>query len=117
MPLYQSSDGQKRWTRIVYAIQLSEEACKERKSPCRGAACGRTPVYVGQTCHTAADRFNQHKAGKKASRWVKRYGTRLMPRLTRDHPEFDTVADSVAAEDELARRLRRTGKYCVYGGH
>jgi hypothetical protein len=47
---------------------------------------------------------------------VKRYGTRIVPELTRDYPEFDTVAESLAAEAELASRLRRL-KFCVYGGH
>jgi hypothetical protein len=118
MPLHEEN-GRTRWTRIVYVIELDPEACLDSGSHCPGD-CGKTPVYVGETCHTALERFMQHKLGYKASRWVRDYGLRLRPRLAGSFGEMATVAESQAAEAEIARRLSLRGngsKYCVYGGH
>jgi hypothetical protein len=41
----------------------------------------RPCVYVGMTGLTPEVRFQRHKAGVKASRWVTRYGIRLLPGL------------------------------------
>jgi hypothetical protein len=120
LPKYIDESGDIRWTRIVYVIELDEEACADRRSPCQGARCGRIPVYVGQTCLTAEDRFAQHQAGVRASRFVRDYGIRLRPRLAGAFGEMATSRESEAAEHEVARRLRNRGKgerYCVYGGH
>ena len=120
MPAYVDENGGTRWTRIVYVIELDKKACGDRRSPCEGARCGRIPVYVGQTCHTAEDRFAQHRASVRDSRFVRKYGIRLRPRLARAFGEMATSRESEAAERELARRLRnRDGgnRYCVYGGH
>ncbi len=116
MPEYQDEAGKTRWTRIVYVIELSPNACADRKSPCDGA-CGKTPVYVGQTAKSAEDRFAEHKTGHKSSKWVKRYGVRERPDLVGEYGEMGTVSESVAAEAEHAAALASTGLYCVYGGH
>ncbi len=120
MPRYVDEGAGTHWTRIVYVIELDKEACSERRSPCKGARCGRIPVYVGQTCHTAEDRFAQHQAGIRAARFVRKYGIRLRPRLAGAFGEMATSRESEDAERELARRLRNRGggkRYCVYGGH
>ena len=117
MPAYQDKDGRAVWTRIVYVIELDSRACAEKKSPCGGASCGRTPVYVGQTALTADERFVQHKSGVKASKWVTKYGLRVVPELAQGYGEMATVAESEAAEVELAQTLRVEGRWCVYGGH
>ena len=109
MPKYVDEDGRIRWTRIVYVIELKMEACADRGSPCGGARCGRIPVYVGQTCLTAGDRFAQHQEGVRASRFVRRYGIRLRPRLAGAFGEMATSRESEAAERELMRRLRNRG--------
>ena len=80
-------------------------------------SCGRTPVYVGQTALTADQRFAQHKSGVKASKWVTKYGLRVLPELAQGYGEMATVAESEAAEVELAQTLRVEGRWCVYGGH
>ena len=53
-------------------------------------------------------RFEQHKAGIKHSRTVKKYGRRLMPRLFK---RLDPVpsAEAKDRERELAESLRRKG--------
>jgi hypothetical protein len=120
MPLHVDEAGRERWTRIVYVIELDPESCSRRSSPCKGTRCGRTPVYVGETCPTAEERFEQHKAGFRASNVVKRFGLRIRPRLASGFGEMATNEESLAAEAELARRLRRYGggeRYSVYGGH
>lgn len=117
MPAHEGNDGRAVWTRIVYVIELDMVACAEKKSPCGGASCGRTPVYVGQTALTADQRFAQHKSGVKASKWVTKYGLRVLPELAQGYGEMATVAESEAAEVELAQALRDDGRWCVYGGH
>ncbi len=42
---------------------------------------GRWGLYVGQTSRDADWRFDQHKAGYRASNAVKRFGVRLLPEL------------------------------------
>ena len=72
-------------------------------------------VYVGQSARTPKDRFQQHKSGYKASRYVRDYGIRLIPGLYREiNPLFSDEREEV--EEELARQLRSEG-YTVYGGH
>ena len=61
--------GRKRWTRVVYVIDLEPAACEDRRAPC-GGDCPRKPIYVGETGFDAAERFARHKAGKGGSRWV-----------------------------------------------
>ena len=101
MPLYENG-SYRRWTRIVYVIELSPEACSDPRSPCGGGCC-KTPVYVGHTAQTAEERFDQHKEGYKASRWPRLYGVCVRPRLATGFGEMDTVAESLAAEAELGR--------------
>jgi len=120
MPLHIDEKGRNRWTRIVYVIELDPEACSRRSSPCKGARCGRVPVYVGETAVTARERLAQHKRGYRGSKVVESFGLRVRPRLAGGFGEMATQAESRAAEAELARRLRKRGngeRYCVYGGH
>lgn len=92
----------------VYVIEL-DDALGERVD------LGKPLVYVGQSCHTPAVRFKQHRDGYKASRYVKKFGKRLRPRLYERFNPMKTRAEAEAAERELARRLRKRG-YTVYGG-
>ena len=109
MPLHIDEKGRNRWTRIVYVIELDPEACSRRSSPCKGARCGRVPVYVGETAVTARERLAQHKRGYRASKVVESFGLRVRPRLAGGLGEMATQAESRAAEAELARRLRKRG--------
>lgn len=72
-------------------------------------------VYVGMTGISPKKRFENHKAGYKASGYVKKYGIRLMPELYEDLNPL-LYDEAVIAEQGLARRLRAAG-YTVVGGH
>lgn len=72
-------------------------------------------VYVGMTGINPVKRFENHKAGYKASGYVNKYGIRLMPELYEDLNPL-LYDEAVIAEQGLARRLRAAG-YTVVGGH
>lgn len=79
---------------------------RDLKKPC---------LYVGMTGIDPAERFKNHKRGYKASRYVRKYGIRLMPEL---YAELNPLSydEAVIAEQGLAGRLREEG-YTVVGGH
>ncbi len=72
-------------------------------------------VYVGMTGRTAEERFDQHKRGYKANRYVRQFGIRLRRRLYANYQGMATHAEALAAEERLARRLRKRG-YAVWWG-
>jgi len=65
-------------------------------------------LYVGLTGLTPEERFLNHKAGRKASRWVRRYGIGLLPALYRHLNPLDWEL-ATTAEVTLAEALARTG--------
>ena len=91
----------------VYVVELSPEAQTDE----------RLAVYVGATSLTPEERFENHKAGRKASRAAKKYGVRLRPDL---YPapagSFDTWNEAADEEKRWAEVLRGRG-LLVYGGH
>ena len=118
MPKYVDDNGREQWTRIVYVVGLSAEACSRSGSPCGGTSCGRIPVYVGETGYSAEERFDQHKAGEKASKWVRDFGISVRAELAKGYEDLGGDSGvSKVAEAELAEKLRADGRYCVYGGH
>ncbi|UCC12939.1 MAG: hypothetical protein JSW02_05280 [candidate division WOR-3 bacterium] len=72
-------------------------------------------VYVGMTGLKPEERLKKHRAGYKASRFVKQYGIHLLPELYADLNPL-TYDEAVIAEAGLARRLRAEG-YAVVGGY
>jgi len=76
---------------------------------------GKAGYYVGMTGLTPEQRFENHKAGIKAARIVRRYGERLVPRL---YAHLNPMPYAKAKEMEvwLAESLRKRG-YVVFGGH
>ena len=72
-------------------------------------------VYVGMTGTDPETRFAQHKRGYKASRYVKKYGVRLLPALSAGLENL-RYERALAAEADLAEALRDEG-YFVTGGH
>ena len=77
---------------------------------------GRWGLYVGQTSRDPDWRFDQHKAGYKASRAVKRFGVCLLPELVEHlNPMMDW--ESLDLETALADGFRRSGVPWVEGGH
>ena len=76
---------------------------------------GKAGYYVGMTGLTPEQRFQNHKAGIKAARIVRRYGERLVPRLYA-HLNPMSYARAKDMEVMLAESLRKRG-YTVFGGH
>lgn len=72
-------------------------------------------LYVGETSLKPEKRFENHKAGYKASKWVKKYGVQLLPNLY-DHliPLHRTGAKIL--ECKIAEALKENN-IPVYGGH
>ncbi len=81
----------------------------------RRRAC-RWGLYVGETSRDPDLRFDQHKTGYKASRWVNRFGVRLLPHLV-EHLNPLRRWEAIELEAALAEELARAGVSWVAGGH
>jgi predicted GIY-YIG superfamily endonuclease len=73
-------------------------------------------LYVGQTSRDPDWRFDQHKAGYKASSSAKRFGVRLLPELV-EHLNPLRQWESLDLEAALADVFRAAGVSWVEGGH
>jgi hypothetical protein len=73
-------------------------------------------LYVGQTSRDPDLRFDQHKAGYKASGAARRFGVRLLPDLVA-HLNPLRAWEALEIEAGLAEELRRAGIPWVEGGH
>jgi hypothetical protein len=73
-------------------------------------------LYVGETSLDPDLRFDQHKTGYKASRYVNRFGVRLLPQL---FSHFNPLRrwEAVELEPVLAQGFRAAGVPWVEGGH
>ena len=106
----------KRLRYSVYVVELSPEVLQHprfrRANP--GYDVMKPCVYVGMTGLSPDVRFDKHKAGLQASRFVERYGLRLMPELYEAYNPmpYDGARDM---EVELAISLRAKG-YGVWQG-
>jgi hypothetical protein len=102
-----------RVTRIahhVYVVLLADEVWEQRRfRDANPDYRHRRPcVYVGMTGLDPDLRFDRHKAGIQANRFVFRYGLRLMPEL---YAVFNPMPYDAAREMEveLAIGLREQG--------
>ena len=73
-------------------------------------------MYVGQTSLDPDLRFDQHKAGYKASRAAMRFGARLLPHLV-DHLNPMPAWESLDLEAAIAEGFRDARIQWVEGGH
>lgn len=73
-------------------------------------------LYVGQTSRDPDLRFDQHKAGYKASGAARRFGVRLLPDLVA-HLNPMRPWEALDLEAALAEALRAAGVAWVEGGH
>jgi predicted GIY-YIG superfamily endonuclease len=73
-------------------------------------------LYVGQTSRDPDLRFDQHKAGYKASGAARRFGRRLLPELTQ-HLNPLRQWEALDLEAALAEAFRAAGIGWVEGGH
>ena len=100
----------------VYVILLSPAVLRERGvarlNPKRDRS--KPCLYVGMTGLPVDHRFENHKHGYKASRFVRRYGLQLLPELFAhlNPMPFEAAAQM---EKDLAEDLRNEG-YTVTGG-
>lgn len=93
---------------VVYIIELSRD--------CVSTPCALAPLYVGQTAHTAEQRFEQHKAGGKlAARKPHRFGVRLRYDLMKGVGPFTSRREAEAAEKAVADALTRRGHRVFWG--
>ena len=97
--------GAKRASHAVYVVLL-----EDRRRACRWG------LYVGETSRDPDLRFDQHKTGYKASRWVNRFGVRLLPELTA-HLNPLLRWEAIDLEAALAEEFTRAGVPWVAGGH
>src|SRR5215213_7107009 len=96
---------QKGADHFVYVVLL-----EDRRRACRWG------LYVGETSRDPDLRFDQHKTGYKASRFVNRFGVRLLPELTQ-HLNPMRRWEAVDLEEALAEAFRTAGVPWVEGGH
>lgn len=75
---------------------------------------GSYGVYVGMTGLDPDERFANHKAGHKASRWVRDFGTAVLPAAL--HLRGIPYEDAKRIEAELHQELVRAGMTAL-GGH
>ena len=73
-------------------------------------------LYVGQTSRDPDLRFDQHKAGYKASSAARRFGVRLLPDLV-GHLNPMRRWEALDLEAALAEAFRVAGVPWVEGGH
>ncbi|MGI9219010.1 MAG: hypothetical protein ACR2JA_18695 [Hydrogenophaga sp.] len=94
----------------VYVIELHPDVLLEpafrRCNP--GYVAGQPCVYVGMTGLDPDVRFDKHKAGIQANRFVQRYGQRLLPDL---YEGFNPMRyeEAVEREVEVGIDLRSAG--------
>ena len=100
----------------VYVVELSPEVLQHgrfrKANP--GYDVMKPCVYVGMTGLSPDVRFDKHKAGIQANRFVQKYGLRLMPELYEIYNPmpYDGARDM---EVELAIGLKEKG-YGVWQG-
>jgi hypothetical protein len=100
----------------VYVVELSREVLERprfrKANP--GYVDGKPCVYVGMTGLDPDVRFDKHKAGLQANRYVQTFGLRLLPEIYAAYNPmgYDAARDM---EVELAIDLRQGG-YGVWQG-
>ncbi len=108
--------GSRRPHHHVYVVLLDADVRYEARFRKSNPDMDRTKpcVYVGMTGLDPDVRFDKHKAGIQANRYVQRFGVRLMPEL---YEVFNPMPYEAAREMEveLAIDLREQG-YGVWQG-
>ena len=106
----------KRHHHCVYVVLLSKDVTHEarfkRSNPQHDP--DKPCVYVGMTGLSPDVRFDKHKAGIQANKFVKLYGLRLMPELYECYNPMPYDA-ALEMEVELGIALRGKG-YGVWQG-
>jgi hypothetical protein len=94
----------------VYVVELSPDVLREARF-CRSNpdyVFGKPCVYVGMTGLDPDRRFDKHKAGIQANRYVLQYGVKLLPALYEMYNPMP-YHGACEMEVELAIGLREAG--------
>jgi hypothetical protein len=107
---------ERRLTHNVYVVELDAAVLKFARFRAHNPDYreGMPCVYVGMTGLPPGERFQNHKAGVKANRYVRDFGLRLLPELYECFNPMPYGA-AQAMEAELAEDLRAQG-YAVWQG-
>lgn len=111
-----ATNPEPRLSHNVYVVELDPAVLRFRafRARNRDYRKGMPCVYVGMTGLPPGERFQNHKAGVKANRFVRDFGVGLCPELY----EYLNPMPFEAAEKmevELAEELRAKG-YAVWQG-
>ena len=95
----------------VYVIELDKQVLGSKKFREKNPHLNprRACYYVGQTSYDPILRFQQHKAGYKANRFVKHYGLRLASRKFKKYNPIKNREEAERMEQWLAEKLRKKG--------
>jgi hypothetical protein len=100
----------RRYHHHVYVVELSQDVLHEprfrKANP--DYVIGKPCVYVGMTGLNPDLRFDKHKAGIQANRFVREYGLRLLPSLYQMYNPMP-YRGACEMEVELAIGLREAG--------
>lgn len=101
--------ARKKQGRRLYVITLDPEVLwiREFRQENPGYIEGMPCVYVGMTIHEPGDRFEQHKAGYRSSKYPRKYGVELALELIDGFDAEGLKADE--KEAALADWLRDQG--------
>lgn len=112
--LVAATRGRRGARHSLYVVLLHDP--RGRGAAAYGAGADPWGLYVGQTGRDPDLRFDQHKAGYKASGAVRRFGRRLLPHLA-EHLNPLSAWEAVELEPALAEAFRAAGVPWVEGGH
>lgn len=109
-------DATPRLSHSVYVVELDPAVLKVHAFRARnpGYRSGMACLYVGMTGLPPGERFQNHKAGVKANRFVRDFGKGLLPELFECYNPMPFEA-AEQMEIELAEELRAKG-YAVWQG-
>jgi hypothetical protein len=95
----------------VYVVELDDRVWNQRRFREANPGCdvGKPFLYVGMTGLDPDLRFDRHKAGIQANRYVQDYGLRLVPALYAVYNPMPYEASAREMEVELAIGLREAG--------
>ena len=97
-------------TRNVYVVELDLKVLQKKKFADRNPDYqnGKAAFYVGMTGLSPEERFENHKAGRRANKYVMAYGVKLRPDIYQQYNPMP-YKQAVAIEVALAADLRREG--------
>jgi len=100
----------KRHHHHVYVVELSKEVLRQARflRANQNYYSGKPCVYVGMTGLDPDIRFDKHKAGIQANRYVQQYGLHLLPDLYEAYNPL-SYEDARTLEVELGIQLREAG--------